>query len=78
MTLAQARRMADLLRTEVAMGNDPSQERTDLRAVPTFAEFTDKQLLPFFKVTKRSWKWDASLLRYHLIPAFGTKTAWCS
>ena len=56
------------------MGNDPSQERTDLRALPTFAEFTDEQLLPFFKVSKRSWRWDASLLRCHLIPAFGTKT----
>lgn len=74
LSLGQARRMADLLRTEVALGNDPSQERQDLRSVPTFAQFADEQLLPFLKVSKRSWKWDASLLRCHLIPAFGGKT----
>mgnify|MGYP002631893891 FL=1 len=51
-----------------------SQKKTDLRAVPTFAEFAEEQLVPFLKVSKRSWKWDASLLRCHLIPAFGTKT----
>ena len=74
LSLAQARRMAEQHRNQVALGNDPSQERQDLRSLPTFAEFADEQLLPFFKVSKRSWKWDASLLRCHLIPAFGTKT----
>ena len=74
LSLAQARRMAEQHRTQVAIGNDPAQKRTDLRAVPTFAEFAEEQLHPFLKVSKRSWKWDASLLRCHLIPAFGTKT----
>lgn len=70
-TLAQARRMEEQHRNEVALGNDPCQERRDLRAVPTFREFADEQLIPFLQVSKRSWRWDASLLRCHLIPAFG-------
>lgn len=74
LTLAQARRLVQQHRTEVALGNDPSQERADLRAAPTFAEFCEQQLLPFLQVSKRSWKWDASLLRCHLIPAFGNQT----
>lgn len=74
LTLAQARRLAEQHRSEVAMGMDPSQQRQDLRAVPTFAEFCDGQLLPFLQVSKRSWKWDASLLRCHLMPVFGSKT----
>ena len=74
LSLAQARRLADQHRSEVAMGNDPSQNRRELRAVPTLEAFCEQQLIPFLKVSKRSWRWDVSLLRCHLIPALGSKT----
>ncbi len=55
------------------MASDPAQIRRDLRAVQTFQAFAEEQLLPFLQVSKRSWRLDASLLRCHLIPAFGQK-----
>ena len=74
LSLAQARRLAEHHRTAVAMGDDPSQQRRELRAVLTFGEFAEQQLIPFLQVSKRSWRWDVSLLRCHLIPAIGSKT----
>jgi hypothetical protein len=73
LSLEQARRQADRLRGRIALGEDPAQERTALRAVPTFAEFVEDRYLPFVKGYKRSWKTDESLLRNHLIPRLGSR-----
>ena len=74
LTLGQARAMADRYRSQVAMGEDPAEKAALLRQVPTFAAFVEEQLLPHLKLTKKSWSGDCSILRWHLLPVFGSKT----
>jgi integrase len=71
MSLAEARRRADFLRGKVALGQDPADEKTAIRQIPTFEEFVNARYLPFVKGYKRSWQTDESLLRNHLLPRFG-------
>ena len=70
-TLAQARTLADKHRTQIAMGNDPLQQKTERKQVPKLADFIETNYLPFVKTYKASWKTDEGLLRNHILPAFG-------
>lgn len=72
-SLDQARKRTDELRSQVALGRDPAQEKALLREVPTLAEFVEERYLPYVKGYKRSWKLDESLLRNHLLPKFGNR-----
>lgn len=72
-TLAQARKMADRLRSQIAMGEDPLENKRSLRLVPTLESFIKEKYLPFAKTYKRSWATDECLLRNHVIPRFGHK-----
>jgi hypothetical protein len=73
LSLEQARRQADSLRGQIALGIDPAAEKTTMRAVPTFADFMAERYMPFVKGYKRSWMSDDSYLRNHLLPALGKK-----
>ena len=73
LTLGQARKKADELRGQIALGIDPAAEKATLRAVPTFADFMAERYMPYVKDYKRSWQCDDSLLRNHLLPALGKK-----
>jgi hypothetical protein len=64
-TLAQARKQADKLRNQIALGFDPAAEKAILRAVPTFADFMADRYMPYVKGYKRSWMSDDSYLRNH-------------
>lgn len=70
LTLAAARRLADKIGHQVAIGSDPLQKKQLARQVPTFTQFINEQYLPFVKTYKRSWKCDVSLLKNHLLPRF--------
>lgn len=72
-SLAQARKLADKLRGQIALGIDPAAEKATLRTVPTFANFMADRYMPFVKGYKRSWMSDDSYLRNHLLPALGKK-----
>lgn len=72
-SLSQARTLADKARCKIAMGNDPVDERTIMRQVPTFAQFVHEQYLPYVKTYKRSWDSDVSLLKNHLLPRFANR-----
>jgi integrase len=73
LSLEQARRQADHLRGQIALGLDPAAEKATMRAVPTFAEFAAERYMPFVRGYKRSWMSDDSYLRNHLLPALGKK-----
>lgn len=64
----QARTLLRQIQTE---GPASLSNPTGLRDCPTFAEFVRSRYLPHAKATKRSWDTDESLLRNHLVPAFG-------
>jgi integrase len=63
--------MAEKLRSQVAMGDDPLEERRAIRNVPTLDSFISERYLPFAKTYKRSWATDECLLRNHIAPRFG-------
>ena len=71
LSLDQVRKRADELRGQIALGQDPCEERAVLRAVPTLATFVKERYLPFAKGYKRSWHTDESMLRNHILPLFG-------
>lgn len=72
-SLAQARKLCEQARNKIAMGEDPIAEKAMKRNVPTFRAFAYKRYLPYVKTYKASWDTDESILRVHLIPAFGSK-----
>lgn len=72
-SLTQARQLADRARNQIAMGEDPAEAKKAHRDVPTFAEFVEKDYLPYIRTYKRSWKSDVSLLYNHLLPFLGER-----
>jgi len=72
-SLSQARTLADKARNRLAMGEDLQQEKLLARCVPTFADFIEKQYMPYVQSYKRSWSTDVSLLKNHLLPRFGKR-----
>jgi len=72
-TLSQARILADKARNQIAMGEDPKEQRAIAKAVPTFASFIEERYLPYVKGYKKSWDSDQSYLSNHVLPAFGKK-----
>ena len=73
LSLADARLLADKVGRQVAMGDDPLEEKQIARTVPTFAHFIADQYMPYIKSYKRSWDTDVSLLKNHLLPRFGKR-----
>jgi integrase len=73
LSLADARILSDKVGRQVAMGEDPLEQKQIARTVPTFADFIADQYTPYIKSYKRSWDTDASLLKNHLLPRFGKK-----
>jgi integrase len=72
-TTMQARKLCEQARNKIAMGEDPLADKALKRSVPTFRAFVQERYLPYVKTYKASWETDESLLRVHLIPAFGSK-----
>ena len=73
LTLSQARYKSKLASNQVALGQDPCEEKEQTKKVPTFSLFIEEQYLPYIKSYKRSWATDVSLLKNHLLPRFGRK-----
>lgn len=72
-SLSQARSLADKARNRIAMGEDPQEEKAQLKRVPTFAQFIDEHYMPYVRTYKRSWETDISLLKNHLLPRFANR-----
>ena len=70
-TLTQVRKLADKLRGEIAMGEDPFAQKTALRNVPKLEDFVANYFVPYIKQYKRGWKTNVSMLNNHILPEFG-------
>ncbi|MBU0909907.1 MAG: integrase arm-type DNA-binding domain-containing protein, partial [Proteobacteria bacterium] len=68
----KAKNAAQILRSRVVLGEDPSAEKRTKRMVPTLEEFCRDRYMPFAKSYKRSWLSDESLLKNHILPRFGS------
>ena len=73
LSLAEARELVNELRRNLAMGQDPMEEKNAARQSLTFAQFIDLKYSPFIKTYKRSWQTDISLLNNHLLPRFAKR-----
>ncbi|MCD6009916.1 tyrosine-type recombinase/integrase [Halomonas sp. IOP_31] len=71
MKLSEARKSANDVLAQVAMGSDPFETRRTLKRVPTFADFVESAYMPHIKGYKRSWSTDECLLRNHVLPKLG-------
>jgi integrase len=74
LTVSQARSKAKAVLARAILGNDPQQERKELRTIPTLSEFVRDSYLPFVKNAKRSWRTDETVLRIHILPRIGNLT----
>jgi integrase len=74
LTLDQARRKARLVLAQALVGEDPQQQRRELRAIPTLKEFVRDRYLPHVKSYKRSWVTDETVLRLHILPHLGPES----
>ncbi|MDR5876013.1 site-specific integrase [Vreelandella gomseomensis] len=72
LTVEEARAAARTTLRRVLIGDDPRSEVLPEQG-PTLAAFFLEQYLPYVKSYKRSWSTDETMLRQHLIPAFGER-----
>ncbi len=71
LTLSAARRKARSIYAQALIGTDPQEHRANLRSIPTLGELVRDRYLPHVQTYKRSWKTDETVLRVHILPAFG-------
>lgn len=71
-SFTKARDTAELIRSRIVLGEDPSAEKRTKRMVPTLEEFVRDSYIPFIKTDKRSWQSDLTLLDNHILPRFGS------
>jgi len=69
--LTDARELAQKKLTQIAMGEDPFEQKKALKDVPTVREFVEQSYMPHVKSYKRSWETDFSLLKNHILPPLG-------
>ncbi len=70
-TPAQARKLCDQRRMQLAMGTDIAQEKQAMRSCPTVRDFFYEQYLPYAKSYKRSWATDISYYETHIDAVIG-------
>jgi integrase len=73
--LADARVLAAKLMLEVITGKDPQAEKRASRSSGTFAEIADRYLEEYAKKKNKSWKQADKLVRFHLLPKWGSLIA---
>jgi integrase len=71
LALTDARRKGRHIYAQALLGNDPLEEKRQIKLIPTFKRFVQDTYLPFVQRTKRSWKTDETVLRIHLLPSLG-------
>jgi integrase len=69
--LADARKIAQQVRLDVAHGKHPVAERKAERSAGTFAELHERYLNEHAKKRNRSWRQAAALVERHLLPRWG-------
>jgi integrase len=70
-SLADAKKKALMLKSEIADGRDPRQEKVDKASVPTLTVFMEEHYFPYVRPRKRTAYKDEELFRLRLKKAFG-------
>ncbi|MBK9440751.1 MAG: tyrosine-type recombinase/integrase [Comamonadaceae bacterium] len=72
-TLADARKLAKVIKGEIASGIDPKGDEKAKKAMLTYDTFFTEEYLPYVTPRKRSWKRDEELYRLRIKRALGDK-----
>jgi integrase len=72
-TLETARQRVAELQNQRALGRDPLEETRVAKQVPRLEAFVRERYLPYIQTYKRSASTDETLLRLHILPAFGDR-----
>ena len=70
LTVADVRKEAQRLRSEVVLGGDPAAVKADTKAVPTYGEFVVRHL-DHVKTYQRSYDTTEMYVRRHILPRWG-------
>ena len=73
MSFDRIRKKAEEIRARILLWEPLSKNKKLKKKIPTLSHFVQFHYLPFIKKDKRSWKADDSMLRCHILPAFGNK-----
>lgn len=73
LTLADARKLAKVLKSDIASGLDPKGAEKAKKAMLTYSVFFNDHYLPYVTPRKRSWKRDEELFRLRIQKVFGDK-----
>lgn len=73
--LADARKLANTMLRDIALGGDPAGTKKDQREADTFRELANEYIERHAKRHKKSWKEDRRALDRDLIPALGNLKA---
>jgi integrase len=71
LTFAQARNAAQRFKASISMGEDLVTKKTSVRSVPKLEDFVANFFVPYIKQYKRGWRTNVSMLKNHILPAFG-------
>src|ERR1700741_699534 len=72
-TIENARKMASVLKGQIAQGFNPQDEKRSIRAEKTFGEFFQLYLNNYSKKRKKSWKYDEREVNKYLFHWFDRK-----
>ena len=73
LTADQARKKASELRSKIALGGDPHEEKKQAKEAVTVAEYVAERFLPHQKARKKSWREDEKILRKRILPSWGRR-----
>jgi integrase len=70
-SVQEARARANEFKNMLSLGLDPLMEKDKQSNDITFAEFAEKEYMPFAKINKKTWRDDLSKIKNDMNPAFG-------
>ncbi len=71
LTYDKARQVAQRLRSQVVLGEDPAEDRKALRMIPTLREVVVDRYIPDIEQHRRNYSSSLSFIHNHLLPALG-------
>ncbi len=72
-TVDQARKRAQEIKSAAALGGDPAGDRDKLKGIPTFTQFMEERYLPHVKGKLRSYRDQESFYRLRLKSMWGSR-----
>lgn len=73
LSVEKVRALAEKVRGDIALGNDPREAKQRIKNAPSLEKFASELYIPYIKTYKRSYETDEGMLRNHILPYLGKK-----